>query len=83
MSHCLPQVAALRRQLGAEQALRRRQLPLWTPPLEVPFPALQPAVFPPPFADLPPPPLELFDLEEELAGPLVGGCGGAPPSWEV
>ncbi|KAI3426955.1 hypothetical protein D9Q98_006899 [Chlorella vulgaris] len=59
----VPQVAALRR-------LRRRQLPLWTPPLEVPFPALQPAVFPPPFAELPPPPLELFDLEEELAGPL-------------
>lgn len=71
------QVAALRQELGAETALRRRQLPLWTPPLEVPFPPLQPAVFPPAFCELPPPPLELFDLEEELAGPLVslGRCG--------
>jgi hypothetical protein len=79
---CRAQVAALRRELGAEAALRRRQLPLWTPPLEVPFPPLQPAIFPPAFRELPPPALELFDLEEELAGPLVrhghkpGGVGG-------
>ena len=38
---------------------------------QVPFPALQPAIFPPPFTELPPPPLELFDLDEEFATPLV------------
>ncbi|EFN56850.1 hypothetical protein CHLNCDRAFT_51639 [Chlorella variabilis] len=66
----IPQVAALRRAMGAEGVLQRRALPLWRPPLEVPFPPLQPAVFPPAFAEPPPPSLELFDLEEELAGPL-------------
>ncbi|KAL4443392.1 hypothetical protein ABPG75_011129 [Micractinium tetrahymenae] len=67
----VPQVAALRRSLGAEGALKRGcQLPLWRPPLEVPFPPLQPAVFPPAFVEPPPPALELFDLDEEFEGPL-------------
>ncbi|KAL4429204.1 hypothetical protein ABPG77_010183 [Micractinium sp. CCAP 211/92] len=67
----VPQVAALRRSLGAEGALKRgRHLPLWRPPLEVPFPPLQPAVFPPAFVEPPPPGLELFDLDEEFQGPL-------------
>lgn len=70
------QVAALRRSLGAEGALKRGcHLPLWRPPLEVPFPLLQPAVFPPAFVEPPPPALELFDLDEEFAGPLVSRVG--------
>ncbi|XP_023605114.1 intraflagellar transport protein 52 homolog, partial [Myotis lucifugus] len=32
-----------------------------------PLPALQPAVFPPSFRELPPPPLELFDLDETFS----------------
>lgn len=70
----VPQVSSLRRQLlGGGAAAAARRLPLWRPPLEVPFPPLQPAVFPPAFREPPPPALELFDLDEELQGPLVGG----------
>lgn len=70
----VPQVAALRRSLGADGVLQRGgQLPLWRPALEVPFPPLQPAVFPPAFVEPPPPALELFDLDEEFSGPLVSG----------
>ncbi|GMR56503.1 hypothetical protein PMAYCL1PPCAC_26698, partial [Pristionchus mayeri] len=35
-----------------------------TPTFEVPIPRLQPAVFPPNFRELPPPELEMFDLDE-------------------
>ncbi|GAB4818575.1 hypothetical protein N2152v2_005621 [Parachlorella kessleri] len=62
----VPRVGALYRQLGEQ----RGALPIWKPQFEVPFPALQPAIFPPPFTELPPPPLELFDLDEEFATPL-------------
>ena len=51
--------------------LLRRRLGLWRPDLEVPFPPLQPAIFPPPLPELPAPALELFDLDEAFAGPLV------------
>ena len=72
----VPQVAALRRTLGVERALRPGgQLPLWRPPLDVPFPPLHPAAFPPAFPEPPPPALELFDLDEEFEGPLVSGFG--------
>ena len=37
------------------------------PQFEAPTPALRPAVFPPALRELPPPPLELFDLEEAFA----------------
>ena len=37
------------------------------PSLEVPLPPLQPAVFPPNFRELPPPQLELFDLDEAFS----------------
>lgn len=79
----VPQVASLRRQLlgsstgsggGGGGSSVSRRLPLWRPPLEVPFPPLQPAVFPPAFREPPPPALELFDLDEELQGPLVSAC---------
>lgn len=71
-SRVLLQVATLRRSLGVEGALKHGcQLPLWRPRLEVPFPPLQPAVFPPAFVEPPPPALELFDLDAEFEGPLV------------
>uniref|UniRef100_A0A7E4WBK4 ABC_transp_aux domain-containing protein n=1 Tax=Panagrellus redivivus TaxID=6233 RepID=A0A7E4WBK4_PANRE len=37
------------------------------PALEVPLPSLMPAVFPPGFRELPPPQLELFDLDEAFS----------------
>ncbi|KAG8224547.1 hypothetical protein J437_LFUL002151 [Ladona fulva] len=42
-------------------------LKLIKPQFETPLPALQCAVFPPSFRDLPPPPLELFDLDEAFS----------------
>ncbi|OXB69752.1 UNVERIFIED_CONTAM: hypothetical protein H355_001821 [Colinus virginianus] len=47
-----------------ELNVKHEPLQLIQPQLEIPLPALQPAVFPPIFRDLPPPPLELFDLDE-------------------
>jgi intraflagellar transport protein 52 len=40
---------------------------LIVPQFETPLLGLQPAVFPPIVKELPPPPLELFDLDEEFA----------------
>eukprot|EP00887_Chlorella_sp_A99_P001106 scaffold14.g1106.t1 len=62
----VPEVGRLYQQLGVP----RKRLQLWRPELEVPFPPLQPAVFPPMLREPPPPPLELFDLDEEFAGHL-------------
>ncbi|CAG9817227.1 unnamed protein product [Phaedon cochleariae] len=42
-------------------------LKIITPKFETPYPPLQPAVFPPSFRDLPPPPLELFDLDDAFS----------------
>jgi intraflagellar transport protein 52 len=42
------------------------QLTLITPQFETPLPPLQPAVFPPTFRELPPPMLDLFDLDEHF-----------------
>ncbi|KAK6627799.1 hypothetical protein RUM44_010278 [Polyplax serrata] len=47
--------------------LKHEPLKLITPEFETPLPALQPAVFPPVLRELPPPPLELFDLEEAFS----------------
>uniref|UniRef100_A0A0M3J5G2 Osm-6 protein (inferred by orthology to a C. elegans protein) n=1 Tax=Anisakis simplex TaxID=6269 RepID=A0A0M3J5G2_ANISI len=47
-----------------EIGLKHEPLTLITPHFEVPLPPLQPAVFPPNFRELPPPQLELFDLDE-------------------
>ncbi|KHN76535.1 Intraflagellar transport protein 52 -like protein [Toxocara canis] len=44
--------------------LKHEPLTLIVPHFEVPLPPLQPAVFPPNFRELPPPQLELFDLDE-------------------
>ncbi|XP_050403597.1 intraflagellar transport protein 52 homolog isoform X1 [Patella vulgata] len=42
-------------------------LTLITPQFETPLPPLQPATFPPNFRELPPPPLELFDLDDQFS----------------
>ncbi|KAK6037686.1 hypothetical protein COOONC_24809 [Cooperia oncophora] len=46
-------------------------LTLIVPQFEVPLPPLQPAVFPPNFRELPPPKLELFDLDEMFSSQEV------------
>ncbi|KAJ3342402.1 Intraflagellar transport protein 52 [Gonapodya sp. JEL0774] len=61
-------------------ALRLPAAPLTLihPTFETPLPALQPAVFPPVLREPPPPPLELFDLDEEFMewGQRLGEIGG-------
>ena len=59
----VPEAVDLYAELGVEKA----PLDLIAPQFEAPTPALQPAVFPPAPRELPPPPLELFDLEEAFA----------------
>ncbi|KAJ3063097.1 Intraflagellar transport protein 52, partial [Rhizoclosmatium hyalinum] len=41
------------------------------PQFETPLPPLQPAVFPPALRELPPPALDLFDLDEHFASERV------------
>eukprot|EP00762_Andalucia_godoyi_P001759 ANDGO_07170.mRNA.1 hypothetical protein len=48
-----------------------KPLGLIPPEFETPLPPLQPAVFPPSMRDLPPPPLDLFDLDEQFASERV------------
>jgi intraflagellar transport protein 52 len=50
-------------------------LSLIPPAWEAPLPPLQPAVFPPVAREPPPPPLELFDLDDSLA-PVQVSVGG-------
>ncbi|KAG8249089.1 Intraflagellar transport protein 52 [Homalodisca vitripennis] len=70
-----------------ELQVKHEPLKLIPPQFESPLPPLQPAVFPPSFRDLPPPALELFDLEEAFSSDkarlsqlankcLGGGVGG-------
>ncbi|KFO94595.1 Intraflagellar transport protein 52, partial [Buceros rhinoceros silvestris] len=59
----LPSVIKAYEQLN----VKREPLQLVQPQFETPLPALQPAVFPPTFRELPPPPLELFDLDETFS----------------
>ncbi|RKP17870.1 hypothetical protein ROZALSC1DRAFT_30374, partial [Rozella allomycis CSF55] len=55
--------------LKAHEVLKVKPVPLTLiePQFELPLPEFEPAVFPPTFRSLPPPPLELFDLDEEFA----------------
>ncbi|CAB61026.2 Intraflagellar transport protein 52 C-terminal domain-containing protein [Caenorhabditis elegans] len=46
-------------------------LTLVEPQFELPMPPFQPAVFPPTFQELPMPPLELFDLDEQFSSPEI------------
>ncbi|XP_072206327.1 intraflagellar transport protein 52 homolog isoform X2 [Excalfactoria chinensis] len=59
----LPSVLKAYEQLN----VKHEPLQLIQPQFETPLPPLQPAVFPPAFRELPPPPLELFDLDEIFA----------------
>lgn len=47
--------------------VKHEPLTLITPQFETPLPPLQPAVFPPSFREMPPPALELFDLDEQFS----------------
>eukprot|EP01135_Chromosphaera_perkinsii_P004724 Nk52_evm35s294 gene=Nk52_evmTU35s294 len=47
--------------------IKHEPLTLIQPQFETPLPPLQPAVFPPTFKELPPPSLDLFDLDEQFS----------------
>uniref|UniRef100_A0A8C9ZAS4 Intraflagellar transport 52 homolog (Chlamydomonas) n=1 Tax=Sander lucioperca TaxID=283035 RepID=A0A8C9ZAS4_SANLU len=63
----LPQVISAYMQLN----VKIEPLQLITPQFETPLPQLQPAVFPPALSDLPPPMLDLFDLDETFSSEKV------------
>uniref|UniRef100_A0A3Q3NFV1 Intraflagellar transport 52 homolog (Chlamydomonas) n=1 Tax=Mastacembelus armatus TaxID=205130 RepID=A0A3Q3NFV1_9TELE len=63
----LPQVISSYKQLNVKD----EPLQLITPQFETPLPQLQPAVFPPALSDLPPPMLDLFDLDETFSSEKV------------
>ncbi|XP_041837591.1 intraflagellar transport protein 52 homolog [Melanotaenia boesemani] len=63
----LPQVLSSYKQLN----VKNEPLQLITPQFETPLPPLQPAVFPPALNDLPPPMLDLFDLDEMFSSEKV------------
>lgn len=62
-TNLVPKAIKLYEELG----VKHEPLRIITPKFEVPYPPLQPAVFPPIFRDLPPPPLELFDLDDAFS----------------
>ncbi|KAI8920091.1 hypothetical protein DFJ77DRAFT_427120 [Powellomyces hirtus] len=55
----------------AELGVRKESLTLIQPQFETPLPPLSPATFPPTPIDLPPPSLELFDLDDSFASDRV------------
>ncbi|KAK2821598.1 hypothetical protein Q7C36_020941 [Tachysurus vachellii] len=63
----LPSVIRAYKQLN----VKHEPLQLITPQFETPLPPLQPAVFQPAFRDLPPPMLDLFDLDETFSSEKV------------
>uniref|UniRef100_A0A3Q1HNZ1 Uncharacterized protein n=1 Tax=Anabas testudineus TaxID=64144 RepID=A0A3Q1HNZ1_ANATE len=63
----LPQVISAYKQLNVKD----EPLQLIAPQFETPLPQLQPAVFPPALSDLPPPMLDLFDLDEMFSSEKV------------
>ncbi len=63
----LPEILDLYENLG----VKHEMLNLIAPQFEVPLPPLTPAVFPPILNELPAPPLELFDLDEQFASEKV------------
>ena len=54
-----------------ELEVKQKPLGLIKPNFEVPTPPLRPAVYPPQFRDLPPPGLDLYDLDEQFASERV------------
>ncbi|KAJ8259736.1 hypothetical protein GJAV_G00172840 [Gymnothorax javanicus] len=63
----LPLVISAYKQLN----VKHEPLQLIQPQFETPLPALQPAVFQPAFKNLPPPTLDLFDLDETFSSEKV------------
>ncbi|KAG7478075.1 hypothetical protein MATL_G00076560 [Megalops atlanticus] len=63
----LPRVISSYKQLN----VKHEPLQLIQPQFETPLPTLQPAVFQPAFRDLPPPTLDLFDLDETFSSEKV------------
>ncbi|KAI8929594.1 hypothetical protein BC831DRAFT_443325 [Entophlyctis helioformis] len=53
--------------LYQQMHLKHEPLTLIQPQFETPLPPLEPAIFPPILRDLPPPSLDLFDLDEQFA----------------
>ena len=74
----VPEASALYDRLGIKKA----PLTLIPPQFEAPLPPLRMAAFPPALHEPPPPPLELFDLDEAFAsqasklGALAARCSG-------
>lgn len=66
-NNTLPSVIRAYKQLN----VKHEPLQLITPQFETPLPPLQPAVFQPAFRDLPPPMLDLFDLDETFSSEKV------------
>ncbi|XP_023030127.1 intraflagellar transport 52 [Leptinotarsa decemlineata] len=62
-TNLVPEALKLYKELG----VNHESLKIITPKFEAPYPPLQPAVFPPSFRDLSPPPLELFDLDDAFS----------------
>ncbi|EDV23358.1 uncharacterized protein TRIADDRAFT_57900 [Trichoplax adhaerens] len=54
-----------------ELSVKHEPLTLITPQFETPLPPLRPAVFPPQFRELPPPSLDLFDLDDYFSSERV------------
>lgn len=62
-SAMIPEAITIYEQLG----VKHEQLTLIPPQFETPMLGLSPATFPPILRELPPPNLELFDLDDEFA----------------
>jgi intraflagellar transport protein 52 len=63
----IPETIKLYTQLG----VKHEPLTLIPPQFETPMPALQAAVFPPTLKELPPPSLDLYDLDEQFASEKI------------
>jgi len=63
----IPETLDLYKQVG----VKHEPLTLIPPQFETPMPALQAAVFPPTLKELPPPSLDLYDLDEQFASEKI------------
>lgn len=63
----IPEVLDLYKNIGVDH----KPLTLIPPQFETPMPSLQAAVFPPTMRDLPPPFLDLYDLDEQFASEKI------------
>ena len=63
----IPETLDLYKQIG----VKHEPLTLIPPQFETPMPALQAAVFPPTLKELPPPSLDLYDLDEQFASEKI------------